>query len=675
MSPTVLSWSPASIKSHCSPYSSRNVAADVLRAYLNSHPPRSLYSRRSGFARAYSVQPAPRSNDHHQSADVQPSPGPDKNEGLAYRDKQRLADKEFFTNLLSSAATKRDAKAYISRLKSPSKTAHISKAAPRPTPAKAQSQVNLGDLFGRARAVEESPVFTQFEDEQTQAFEEQEVLHVALVKISNISAMSDSVLGGIAQTLSSLSRLDMAPCVVLEELDATDERTRRERLSQSADRLLSVIDHVSASGARKLDNLFSFGIDGRPEVFLRKLVTRPLRRGRIPVAVPIAFSEEQQRAIPIAADEALLALTKELAGLNLKPRHGEHPDSVAEKASSIRKQISLDRIIVVDESGSIPSTKSLDEKHVFVNLEQEYSALQEELRSSTDRSVSQKHASNLKLFKDALRMLPPSSSGLLTTPLEAANTTRVTDERASNVGTRRQKNPLIYNLLTDKPAYSASLPTGRLGHDTPSVSTTTSTFVKRGMPLTMLPNPAAQAWTSTGKPRLQLTDHRIDLGRLAYLIDDSFNRELDVEAYLERVNDRIAGVIIAGEYEGGAILTWETPPGVSDTDTSRLVPYLDKFAVLKKSQGAGGVADIVFNAMVRTCFPNGVCWRSRKDNPVNKWYFERSRGTWKIPQTNWTMFWTTPGLMREDGNQTFLDYEGVCRTVQPTWADGKRVAD
>ena len=147
--------------------------------------------------------------------------------------------------------------------------------------------------------------------------------------------------------------------------------------------------------------------------------------------------------------------------------------------------------------------------------------------------------------------------------------------------------------------------------------------------------------------------------------------------YLERVNDRIAGVIIAGEYEGGALLTWETPPGVPDdnSEASRLhkVPYLDKFAVLKRSQGAGGVADIVFNAMVRGCFPNGVCWRSRRDNPVNKWYFERARGTWKIPGSNWTMFWTTEGVVEDE--QTFLDYEGVCRSVVPSWADKESVID
>ena len=86
------------------------------------------------------------------------------------------------------------------------------------------------------------------------------------------------------------------------------------------------------------------------------------------------------------------------------------------------------------------------------------------------------------------------------------------------------------------------------------------------------------------------------------------------------------------------------------------------------------MADIVFNAMVRGCFPNGVCWRSRRDNPVNKWYFERARGTWKIPDTNWTMFWTTEGV-EVGGGQRFMDYEAVCRGVEPSWADKKRVAD
>ena len=94
--------------------------------------------------------------------------------------------------------------------------------------------------------------------------------------------------------------------------------------------------------------------------------------------------------------------------------------------------------------------------------------------------------------------------------------------------------------------------------------------------------------------------------------------------------------------------------------------------MLKKKQGSA-TADLVFKAMVRDCFPNGVCWRSRKDNVVNKWYFERSRGTWKLPDTGWTMFWTTPDLSMD--KQTFLDYQSVCRSIQPSWADGKAILD
>jgi amino-acid N-acetyltransferase len=162
----------------------------------------------------------------------------------------------------------------------------------------------------------------------------------------------------------------------------------------------------------------------------------------------------------------------------------------------------------------------------------------------------------------------------------------------------------------------------------------------------------------------------VDLPRLVYLIEDSFNRKLDVNHYLNRVEKSLAGIIIAGEYEGGAILTWERPFGMDEETaykSGRLVPYLDKFAVLKKSQGAGGVADIVFNAMVRDCFPEGVCWRSRKNNPVNKWYFERSRGTMKLPGSDWSMFWTTAGVTLK--GETLRDYEDVCRNILPSWAD------
>ena len=579
------------------------------------------------------------------------------------RAKQKQADREFFADLLSSAATKRDAKAYISRLKTTTKPTGPSEVSTNhhvsPPP---KSRVDSNSIFGRSRAVDASPVFLQGKNVDQQPPEVLAELHVALVRIAELDELDDETIHGIAQTLVQLSRLSMAPVVVIDVGPVDDFQEWRSLAVKHADRLVAAVDGVSEMGARRVNDILSFSSEERASLSIPTLLLRPLRRSRIPIVVPVAFSETSQQAVRISADAAVLALTEGLAPT--KEPEGGHDQS--------QQSVSVDRVIVIDSSGPIPSTKPTEDTHVFVNIQQEYHALQEELSSSTDPRVSPRHASNLRMVRRALKMLPPTASGLITTPDEAANSSQARrGEQTSGVGTRQQKNPLIHNLLTDKPAYSSSLPSGRLGMSTETASG--STFVKNGMPLTLLPNPAAQEWTAEKQPWIKLTDPRIDLDRLVYLINDSFDRKLDVDAYLERVNERIAGVIIAGEYDGGAILTWETPLGVNPNDSSRLVPYLDKFAVLKTSQGAGGVADILFNAMVRDCFPNGVCWRSRKSNPVNKWYFERSRGTWKIPDMNWTMFWTTPGVA--ESGRTFSDYEAVCRGVQPTWADDKKVVD
>jgi amino-acid N-acetyltransferase len=145
---------------------------------------------------------------------------------------------------------------------------------------------------------------------------------------------------------------------------------------------------------------------------------------------------------------------------------------------------------------------------------------------------------------------------------------------------------------------------------------------------------------------IKLTDATVDLPKLVALIEDSFGKTLDVAHYLNRINDHIAGHIIAGDYEGAAIVTWETLPANSEAK----VCYLDKFAVAKRSQGVGDVGDVVFKAMTAGVRPDGlfegaegIVWRSRTTNVVNKWvrpvhpaaqtrpltekqYFERAKG-------------------------------------------------
>ncbi|KAL9106264.1 MAG: hypothetical protein Q9227_008663 [Pyrenula ochraceoflavens] len=631
---------------------------------------------------------------------------------LAHKAREKLANKEFYLNLLNSAATKRDAKAYLSRLKEKDKSTARQKT-PQPTtqherPSReAKPSVNLGGLYGHARAVDESPVFEQRPKSQQNIGTVDETIHIALVTLLP-ETCDDETLNGIGQTLAQLSKLSMVPCVVVnvQNADRQDPSAWRKLLNDQVERTAAALEEAGVA-SRRLDNVFSVSsTDNQLLVQSRKSLLRPLKQGCIPVVPPTAFDPRSSKVHLAFTQQAILALAKELAGLSFTSLPNESPESVRDHIKKLQKEISLDRLILIDDRGGIPRPENVRDIHVFINLEQEFQDVLGDLGASIDDPVLRKsiglpptepdfirksqmssevalhHFNNALLLQKTLALLPPSSSALITTPEEAARSSRESEHamQVSGVGTRRQKNPLIHNLLTDKPAHSSSLPIGRLGTNSTSRNppvTATSTFVKRGMPLTILPDPRIKPWVADnhGQPRLTLNDPAINIPRLVHLIEDSFDRKLNVEHYLKRINNRIAGLIIAGEYEGGALLTWETPPGVPDDGSaesvSRLVPYLDKFAVLKRSQGAGGVADIVFNAMVRGCFPKGVCWRSRRNNPVNKWYFERARGTWKLPGTEWTMFWTTEGV--EDG--LFEDYSGVCRNVLPSWADKKHIVD
>ena len=657
---------------------------------------------------------------------------------------------ELLLDVLGSTATKRDAKAYLSRFSAVKPAAQNVK---QPPSEKRDVGVNLGNLFNSIRVLGERPVFSHTRSQT--AFENQtpESLHIALVKIRAPQLIDDVTIRGIGHTLSQITRLGMSPVIVV---DHEDGRKRQfldvaKLVTHQADRVAEAVEAYGNQGARRLDSVIcissvgeqflpSVKIVGEVRVAHRELLMAPLRRGTIPVIAPVGIDSETQQMELVAADEVVLALTRELSGIQAMPLAVDDCHKVAEGILSLQKQTSLDRIIILDPLGGIPATDRSQGSHIFINLEQDFNTIRTDLlitendqphsskslnssagqqdlspastfndpisKDPTDKSASlasgddgqaitvrtaeddltrynsQMHVKNLELVNHCLAILPPSSSAFLTSPLAVANSQSRPPlaSQGPRVRTRRQRNPLIHNLLTDKPIHSSSLPLDRSPNPSslaphPVITSNPATFCKRGMSIGIFPNPLEHPWAppSPSKACIDLSDPRIDLPRLVHLIEDSFSRKLDVAHYLSRIRGRIAGIIVAGEYEGGAILTWETPPGFSANDPNHMVPYLDKFAVRKRSQGAGGVADVVFKAMVRDCFPNGVCWRSRMDNPVNKWYFERAKGTWKMPGTNWTMFWTTEGVER--ANEVFLDYEAVCKTVTPSWADQKAVVD
>lgn len=611
--------------------------------------------------------------------------------------------KDLFLSVLSATTTKRDARSYIARFKP-----------------------SAAGIEGRGPSRDKPLPFV-------------ETIRVALIKIRAPQTLEDAIIQGLAHTLSQLARLGLRCVLVLdceEELESVPLTTWRDDVTREADRVVAALDREANIKARRLD--YALGVSNNrhehegfaepgPDLYLQypDLMLGMLEKGTIPVIPAIGYTSDSQQAIPISPDNVMLALSQQFTKTSRKRQ--------LQDKSTDQSSVTVERVILLDPLGGLPSAVRQDKAHIFVNLAQEYDDVRQELLSAnteqavhsaalqqkdpkgnfslfgasnpftrfleTERPlripkpqganeassvapVTNRNVRNLDLLHQTLKLLPPSSSALLTTPLEAA--TLSTEATELGVITRRPKNPLIFNLLTDKPFVSSSLPESRVASsvDSPRSKASqpnTATFFKVGLPLAITPDPRVNIWRapSADNPPLSLENIGIDLPRLVHLIEDSFGRPLHTEHYLNRIREKLAGVIIAGDYEGGAILTWELPPGTPDDGSvesrQRMVPYLDKFAVLKRSQGSGGVADIVFSAMVRSCFPHGVCWRSRKDNPVNKWYFERSIGTWKLTDSNWTMFWTTKHLF--DDEQRFHDYESVCRSVQPSWADKRKVVD
>lgn len=112
----------------------------------------------------------------------------------------------------------------------------------------------------------------------------------------------------------------------------------------------------------------------------------------------------------------------------------------------------------------------------------------------------------------------------------------------------------------------------------------------------------------------------IDQARLAELVATCFGRALAPDYFEQRAFRRI---YVSESYRATAIVTAEAG-----------LPYLDKFAVTQKAQGEGLGGSVW--ARVRADQPQ-LFWRSRRDNPINPWYFEQSEGSYR--QGPWAVFW------------------------------------
>lgn len=331
----------------------------------------------------------------------------------------------------------------------------------------------------------------------------------------------------------------------------------------------------------------------------------------------------------------------------------------------------IDKVFILNSIGGIPSGERNDNSHVFINLSQEYPSLTETLSQKISHLAkrqpdsenlidrmelylkekqitklekkTKEHLQDLQIMNAVLSNLSNTATGLITTVESAALSSDT-------------NNPLIYNLLTDRSLISSSLPRFKRRKETsfeeifnntdkdeldikrlPNIEKQNynnaildTTVLKKGINIKTFDFRTLNDTNSVGLPSgcnhivldestrkaMKITNDKVDLIKMKSILDQSFHRSLDLEHYMQRINGNIASIIVIGDYEGIAILTYEGP------EQSRFV-YLDKFAVLPHLKGSLGISDIIFNLMFKK-FPNEVVWRSRRDNIVNKWYFQRS---------------------------------------------------
>ncbi|KYQ92652.1 acetylglutamate kinase [Tieghemostelium lacteum] len=122
---------------------------------------------------------------------------------------------------------------------------------------------------------------------------------------------------------------------------------------------------------------------------------------------------------------------------------------------------------------------------------------------------------------------------------------------------------------------------------------------------------------------------QLDQTKLRILIEDSFGRPLS-EDYFDYLKDTLHKLYLCvnsqGEYNGCAIVTFKNPD---------YIPYLCKFCVRKSTQGLG-LGDLIWRILQRD--NDKLYWRSRNNNPLNPWYFQRCQGSFRADES-FTIFW------------------------------------
>ncbi|KAI0815075.1 mitochondrial amino-acid acetyltransferase [Irpex lacteus] len=447
------------------------------------------------------------------------------------------------------------------------------------------------------------------------------VRRTALVKLQG--PFTERQLESIARGMIYLEKLGLVSVIVVEKDDLPKgESGERAAVMEETMRVVSALEKYGAKARPVLGAVVRLGpkpgeeeISAKPTEYTPEAHTFPadlipirsaLKAGEIPVLPPMAL-DSFFRSVRVDANDVIAALTRGMVEAAAETKH-EMPDDSDIDLTPLR-------LMLINKEGGVPSYARDGMPHLLVNLASEYSYI----RNTFDprwKSTHPSALSNLALARTCLSYMPPSSSAVMVS--------------------HRSPSSLIANLITNKPAVSSSLPHALLQGNR-KIESHTPTILRRGLDV-----------------RVIRSASEIDRTKLKALLEQSFGRELDEAPFWKRLDECLDFVIVAGDYAGAAIVTTEQCPA-GTPGAFAPITYLDKFAVLPSHQGDGTV-DFLWVALHDESYglglpfsanPNGgkegvgegrdLVWRSRANNPVNKWYFERSTG--HIRMGDWVLFW------------------------------------
>ena len=455
----------------------------------------------------------------------------------------------------------------------------------------------------------------------------------ALVKLQG--PFTDRQLDSITRGLIYLKKLGLVSVIVVENEDLVrgDRGIRAETVAETM-RAVKSLERQGAKARPIVSPIVRLGPKDENEVPNEYdipeahtlpsdlgLIHSAIQAGDIPVLAPLAL-DSFCCTVRIDANDIIGALARGMteAAVELRQQRFQQPDGGHPEFSEEVDLTPL-RLMIINREGGIPSYARFGLPHLLVNLASEYSFISGTFQSSW-RETHPTALKNLSLARTCLAYMPPSSSAIFVN--------------------HRSPSSLIGNLITNKPAVSSSLPHALLQGNR-KLTPHTPTLLRRGMDI-----------------RVIRGVQDVDRTKMTHLLETSFGRVLDQEAFYKRLESHLDFIIVAGDYAGAAIVTAES---LKDPDSTRKpsadphlpITYLDKFAVLPSHQGDGTV-DFLWVALHDESYglghpfsvnPNGgkeghgegrdLVWRSRAKNPVNKWYFERSTGHVRVGE--WVLFW------------------------------------